>query len=165
MNRSRAVVLIAAASIVVFAVAALLYNQRATGPSAALQTAQEDALVRPHAPVLGPKDAKVTIVEFFDPACESCRAMYPIVKSILAEYPKDVRLVMRYAAFHDGSEEAVRILETARLQGQFEAVVEALLAAQPQWADHSGPRIDLAWSSLGHCQRIDAALRTTPRAC
>lgn len=147
MNRGRVVLLTAAAAAVVFAVAAFLYKQQPSEAPAKLATEQSDSLVRPHAPVIGPKDAKVTIVEFFDPACESCRAMYPVVKSIMAEYPKDVRLVMRYAAFHDGSEEAVRILETARLQGRFEPVVEALLAAQPQWADHSGARLELAWSA------------------
>ena len=34
---------------------------------------QNDRLVRPHSPIFGPKKAPVTIVEFFDPACESCR--------------------------------------------------------------------------------------------
>jgi protein-disulfide isomerase len=31
-----------------------------------------------HSPVLGPQGAPVTIVEFFDPACETCHAFYPI---------------------------------------------------------------------------------------
>jgi hypothetical protein len=44
--------------------------------------------------VLGPKAARVTIVEFFDPACESCRAFYPVVKQIMAAHPKDVRVVL-----------------------------------------------------------------------
>lgn len=145
--RRRIVLLTAAAAVLAFAVAAYMVRQQPTDAPVQLADEQSDSLVRPHAPAIGPADAKVTIVEFFDPACESCRAMYPIVKSILAEYPKDVRLVMRYAAFHDGSEEAVRILETARLQGRFEPVVEALLAAQPQWADHSGARLELAWSA------------------
>lgn len=61
--------------------------------------------------------------------------------------PDEVHVVMRYAAFHDGSDIAVRILETARLQNVFEPVLEALLAAQPQWADHSGARLDIAWAA------------------
>ena len=37
-------------------------------------------LVRTHSPVVGPVEAPVTIVEFFDPACPGCRAYYPYVK-------------------------------------------------------------------------------------
>ena len=33
-----------------------------------------DAMIRPYSPILGPADAPVTIVEFFDPACETCAA-------------------------------------------------------------------------------------------
>lgn len=105
------------------------------------------ALIRFHSPVLGPQNAPVTIVEFFDPACEACRAMHPVLADIRKRYPAQVRIVMRYAAFHDGSDIAVRILETARLQDKFEPVLEALLAAQPQWADHSGARLDIAWAA------------------
>jgi len=60
-----------------------------------------------HSPVFGPANAPVTIVEFFDPACETCRAFYPIVKDILAQYPSEVRLVIRYAPLHKGSDVVV----------------------------------------------------------
>ena len=33
---------------------------------------------RPHSPTYGPSSAKVRIVELFDPACETCRAFYPL---------------------------------------------------------------------------------------
>ncbi|MCC6208103.1 MAG: DsbA family protein [Gammaproteobacteria bacterium] len=106
-------------------------------------------LVRPHSPVLGPVDAPVTIVEFFDPACEACRTFYPVVKQILAMFPGNVRLVMRYTPFHQGSDEVVRILEAARIQGQYESVLEALLARQPEWAVHGAPDLALAWDIAG----------------
>lgn len=105
-----------------------------------------NVLVRAHSPTIGPVDAKVTIVEFFDPACEACRAFYPVVKQTMAQYPTDVRLVLRYAPFHPGSDEAVRILETARLQNLFEPVLEALLARQPEWADHGRMDLEKAWA-------------------
>lgn len=111
------------------------------------QSPAGSALTRFHSPVLGPQNAPVTIVEFFDPACEACRAMHPVLAEIRKRYPEQVRIIMRYAAFHDGSDIAVRILETARLQNMFEPVLEALLAAQPQWADHSGARLDIAWAA------------------
>ena len=96
---------------------------------------------------MGEPSAPVTIVEFFDPACEACRAFHPIVKSILDEHAGKVRVVLRYAAFHDGSDVAVKILEAARLQDVFEPVMEALLEVQPQWANHGAPQLDLAWDA------------------
>jgi len=98
---------------------------------------------------MGPANAPVTIVEFFDPACESCRAVYPFVKQLLAQYPNEVRLVLRYAPFHPGSSEAVRIIEASRLQDKFIPVLEALLRVQPLWADHGRPDIAKAWDAAG----------------
>lgn len=105
------------------------------------------AYVREHSPVIGAPNARVTIVEFFDPACEACRAFYPVVHEILRRHPNDVRLVLRYTPLHEGSEEASRIIETARLQNRLEPVLTALFQQQPQWAAHGSPRIDLAWNA------------------
>jgi len=121
--------------------------ERSTPPVLENEAPAGSALIRFHSPVIGPQDAPVTIVEFFDPACEACRAMHPVLAEIRERYPEQVRIVMRYATFHDGSDIAVRILETARLQNIFEPVLEALLAAQPQWADHSNVRLDIAWAA------------------
>ena len=107
--------------------------------------AEQTRLVRMHSPVLGPQGAPVTIVEFFDPACETCRAFYPIVKDLMAQYPNDVKLVIRYAPFHQGSDRVVKLLEAAKSQGKYLAVLEAVLAAQPAWADHGRPDIDTAF--------------------
>jgi protein-disulfide isomerase len=64
-------------------------------------------------------------------------------------HPDKVKLVLRYAPFHDGSDEAVKILETARLQDLFIPVLEALLARQPEWAAHGDPDLELAWQIAG----------------
>ena len=104
-------------------------------------------LVRMHTPIIGPQNAPVTIVEFFDPACETCRAFYPLVKQIMAQHPDKVRLALRYAPFHHGSDQVVKLMEAARKQGLYTPVLEALLAAQPQWADHAAPNLDLAFEA------------------
>jgi protein-disulfide isomerase len=106
------------------------------------------ALVQSHSPTLGAADAKVTIVEFFDPACETCREFYPIVKSILKENDGKVKLVLRYAPFHKDSDKVVKILEAAKTQGLYWQTLEAALKSQPDWAAHGNPQVDLIWPSL-----------------
>lgn len=105
------------------------------------------ALIRNYSPIIGPEDAPVTIVEFFDPGCEACRAFYPIVKEVLANNPDKVRLVLRYAAFHDGSDTVIKVLESARRQDKFIPVLEALLEAQPKWASHHRAELEYAWQA------------------
>ena len=120
----------------------------------------DSALIRFHSPIVGKPNAPVTIVEFFDPACEACRAFHPVVKEILSTYPDDVRVVIRYAAFHDGSDTAVKILESARKQNLFEPVLEALLAAQPYWASHDKSNLAVAWQAAEQAG-LDVSLART----
>ena len=146
MNRKTLIVSILVVVALVFTGAALLLRPEPPAPSGA-ELPAGSPLVRFGAPILGPESAPVTVVEFFDPACEACRAFHPVIKEIRERYPEDVRVVLRYAAFHDGSAEALGILEAARRQQLFEPVLEALLEAQPVWANHGQPRIDAAWEA------------------
>lgn len=141
MNRKPLVLSVLALALVGFALAAWFATRPApVAETAAVPPEQAEALLRPYSPILGPEEAPVTIVEFFDPACEACRAFHPIVKDIMAEHGDAVRVVLRYTAFHgEGSEEAIRILEAARMQGFFEPVLEAILRDQPRWASHGAP--------------------------
>lgn len=118
----------------------------ASAPAAAspVPTADNPALVRFHSPTVGNAEAKVHIVEFFDPACGTCRDFYPFVKRLMAASPDRIRLTLRYAPFHKGSEEVVKLLEAARKQGKLWQALEALLAAQDQWTVQHVARVDLA---------------------
>jgi protein-disulfide isomerase len=147
MTRRTLVAVTAVVAVLGFALAAFIYNNIAEEQAAAAIRAE--LLDRPQSANFGPKDAPVTIVEFFDPACGTCRAFHPIVKQIRREYPKEVRVVLRYATFHKGSDEVVRILETARLQGMLEPVLAAVLEAQPTWASHNGANIAKVWQVVG----------------
>ena len=141
MTRRPLILSILVVGLAVFA-AASWYTMRSAPVAAtgSLPPAQAEALLRPYSPVLGPEEAPVTIVEFFDPACEACRAYYPTVKDIMAEHGEAVRVVLRYTPFHgEGSEEAIRVLEAARMQDVFEPVLEAILRDQPRWASHGAP--------------------------
>jgi protein-disulfide isomerase len=106
-------------------------------------------LVRDHSPVVGPAQAPVTIVEFLDPACEGCAAFSPIVKQIQLLYPNEVRVVVRFAAFHQGSDQAIRLLVAAQQQKKFESTLDALFERQQEWASHHAPNVAQAWEIAG----------------
>jgi protein-disulfide isomerase len=141
---------LSAAAILVLAFVAGIYFYSTSKTEQAGQLAQQNraALVRDYSPVLGPADAKVEIVEFFDPACETCRRFYPFVKEILAAEPERVRLVLRYAPFHQNSDYVVALLEAARMQGKYWETLEALLASQDAWVVHHAVQPQQAWMQV-----------------
>lgn len=143
--------------VIAFLVGMNTFQRRVQNTQAEKVTQQADRLVRFHSPIFGPANAPVTIVEFFDPACETCRAFYPMVKNLMKQYPNDVRLVLRYAPFHQGSDQVVKLLEAAKRQDKYVRVLEAILEAQPAWADHGKPNIELAFKVAEQQGGLDMA--------
>lgn len=135
--------------VLVFAVAVVVEQGGKTPPGRPSATGDPTLLVRPHSPSLGRPDAKVTLVEFLDPACETCALFYPEVKRMLAANPDNLRVVMRHVPFHDGSEAVVRMLEAARLQDRYWQALEALLGAQSKWVFQHKVQSDQALVVLG----------------
>ena len=131
-----------------FIIGTLFYTTLKEDQSVQMSDAQQTALIRMHSPTLGKADAPVVIVEFLDPACETCREFYPLVKQMMAANPDQIRLVLRHAPFHDGSDKVVAILEAARRQGKFWPALEALLASQADWVQHHKPQVELVWKHL-----------------
>ena len=166
ISRKTIVALVLIVSIGAFAIGAYVYKRNAQAEQQAVVISQSEHLVRVHSPVLGPREAPVTIVNFFDPACETCRAFYPIVKNLMRQYPADVRLVIRYAPFHRGADEVIKLLEAARKQDRFIPVLESLLDTQPSWADHGSPRLELAYRAAAQAgldmqrAQVDMAAQT-----
>ena len=145
MNTKSIVLGTVVAVFVAFVAGVLVFTGRSNQEvKQAIQT-NSDALVRPHSPVFGNPAAKVTIVDFLDPSCETCRVFYPIVKRMVNASFGQVRLVVRYAPLHRGSDTAVKILEATRQQVKYWEALERALAAQPQWAAHDRPQPELVW--------------------
>ena len=136
------------ALLAVIAIGAWWYASNQNPSGQATVAVDRSALIRPHSPSLGKADAPVVIVEFLDPACETCRTFYPMVKQLMAQHPDRIRLVIRYAPFHKGSDKVVAVLEAARRQGKFWPSLEALLASQQDWASNHTAKVDLAWKYL-----------------
>ena len=110
--------------------------------SAAPAPSDVGVLVREDSPTLGPADAPVTLVEFLDPECESCRAFYPIVKQVMADYDGQVRLVVRYIPGHGNSALAAIALEAAREQDEakYWEMLELLFERQSEWGEQPEPQ-------------------------
>jgi protein-disulfide isomerase len=112
-------------------------------------TAVAGQLIRPDSPILGPADAKVTLVEFYDPECESCAAFGPIVKKILKENEGKIRLVARYMPLHPNSITAATFLEAAGEQGKYWQAQEILFLKQGEWGTkHGAPAPDPSAPSI-----------------
>lgn len=104
--------------------------------------------VRDYSKTLGSDEAKVTLVEFLDPGCETCATFYPFVKRLMMVNPGRIKLVIRYAPFHPGSDYIVKILEASRAQGKYWETLEVIYNAQPYWASHGNPQVERIWEFL-----------------
>lgn len=134
--------------VLAFAVGAYVVKQTKTENISNKANEKNDPFVRANSLTLGDKNAKVTLVEFFDPACEACRGMHPFVKELLTKYPNKLKLVLRYAPFHKGADYYVKILEASRKQGKYSQTIEMLYSSQNYWASHHEAKPDLAWEVL-----------------
>ena len=138
----------AAALLLVFLAAALFYTSGKQEQASQVAALNRDNLLRMHSPTKGPAGAKVLIVEFFDPACGTCRDFYPFVKHLMAAHPGRVRVAMRHAPFHEGSIDVVRIMEAARRQGKYWETLEALFATQENWVQNHRVQMERVWDAL-----------------
>ena len=104
-GRTGLVIGIVVAVVAVVAAAVFYTAGRMSPPSPT--TGAGDPLASAHSPVLGAPDARVHIVEFIDPACETCAVFFPAVKQLMAQHPGRIRLSLRHVPFHAGAEFAV----------------------------------------------------------
>ncbi len=99
--------------------------------------------------VMGPADAKVTIVEFSDFECPQCKTFHKDLKQVTAPYGNQMRLVYKHLplSFHAQAEKAARAAECANDQGKFDAYANHLFAKQTEWSKASGLQKfkDYAW--------------------
>ncbi|MEZ5346931.1 MAG: thioredoxin domain-containing protein [Pyrinomonadaceae bacterium] len=146
---SKEVKILGAIGIVVIAVAAIVaYSYRnsaaptvSNAPNEPVSSAiNSEALIREDSYSQGPADAKVTVVEFLDPECESCAAFGPIVKKVLKDYDGKIRLVIRYMPLHPNSLSAATFMEGAGEQGKYWQAMDKLFEKQPEWGTRHGPQ-------------------------
>jgi protein-disulfide isomerase len=90
-------------------------------------------------------DSDVTLVEFLDFECEGCRAAFPVVEQLRAEYGTKVNFVARYFPMpgHFNGERAARAVEAAAQQGRFEQMYKKMFETQDQWGEKQIPADDV----------------------
>ena len=142
-----AVVVIAAAIFATTYYRSSVQNERKP-TNTANTAAPAGQLVRPDSASLGPADAKVTLVEFYDPECESCAEFHPVVKKILKDYDGKIRLVARYMPLHPNSITAATFTEAAGEQGKYWEAQEMLFKKQPEWGTKHGAPPDSSAPSV-----------------
>ena len=147
--RKRSVLLLSVVALLIaFAAGAWWYQGMQAEKSGTLARESSSTLEPDHAIRIGPQSARVVIVEFFDPACETCAVFYRHIKDLMSIKGDKVRLVLRYAPFHEGAPEVVKMLEAARKQGKFWETLEVLFASQEHWTSHHVAKPELIWPLL-----------------
>ena len=146
MNKKTLFISVSLILIVAFIAAVTIFQTEETSKNKNVSSDNLNIIERENAPTKGSEDARVTIVEFFDPACETCQVFYPLVNDLIKKYPGKVKVMMRYAPFHQGSDQVVKLLEAAHIQGQFWPALDILFANQQSWTRHhvARPKIAIA---------------------
>lgn len=104
-------------------------------------TVDAGILMKENRAAKGPENAKVTIVEFSDFQCPTCKAFDPVVKSVLAKYPNDVRFIYRHfplTTIHPNAQAAAQGAEAAKTFGKFWEMHDILFQEQSIWSDLDG---------------------------
>lgn len=97
----------------------------AKGKQAAIENIDSLALSKT-SPTVGPKNAPVTIVEFFDYQCSACHAMFPRMEQIIKNNPNVRYVYKEFPIFGPASEFAAKAAIAAQKQGKFLALHNAL---------------------------------------
>lgn len=88
-------------------------------------------------PFVGPKDAKIVLVEFFDFSCGYCKRLAPAMEAIVAKN-KDIKVVFKPITFVAPiSKYAAQAAMAAHEQGKFMNLYKAMLGAEERLTEES----------------------------
>lgn len=155
MQNKKLVLLSTIAVIVLFLVVGYIYKNKESEKFIKMSEEQSSLFQRDYSFVIGNEDAKVQLVEFFDPACETCALFHPHVKEIMKKNEGKIKLVLRYAPYHKDSDYSVMILEGAREQGLFIDVLDFIFDTQNYWVKHHQVNIKDLWDILPNVKGLD----------
>lgn len=119
--------------LLIFGVAFLLGGKNPVTSPSGSTAASEKLLIRPDSWKEGSDSAKVTVVEFSDFQCPSCKAAEPVVESLINKYGPNLRFVYRHFPLpsHQFAFGAAEAAEAAGLQGKFWEMKAGLFKESP----------------------------------
>lgn len=106
-------------------VAALLRGEGATALTGVTPVGSDEHRI-------GPRNAKVTLIEYSDFECPFCQRFHPTIKQIAAKYPDDVAVVYRHfplESIHPNARGYAIASECAGQQGKFWEFADTLFGA------------------------------------
>ncbi|CAH0992781.1 hypothetical protein SIN8267_02918 [Sinobacterium norvegicum] len=133
-----------------------VFEQQAKNRTVAGPNETSEFLSRDYVQAKGQQRAKVTIVEFLDPACEACRAFYPFVNDLLKQYKGKVKLETRFVPFHRGADEVVEVLNATVPQQKFWQSLHVTLQYQEDWTANHVASVD---KLLPHLEAVGVDLQ------
>jgi protein-disulfide isomerase len=110
--------------ILLFVLGVYIYKSQQAKKYGFMARENASTFVRQYSQTLGSDDAKVYLVKFSDPACETCAAFHPFVKKLMA------------------------ILEAAKRQGKYWETLDIMYKTQRYWASHHNPQPQRIWRFL-----------------
>ncbi len=110
-------------------------------PAVAAEVVRQDS----HRLSSAPQGSPPVFVEFLDFECEACRAVYPAIEELRAEYggPGQLRgALLPPLPGHFNSERAARAVEAAAQQGRLEQMYQRMYETQTEWGEQRVPPKD-----------------------
>jgi protein-disulfide isomerase len=112
----------------------IILGQNTPNVTPNLQAIEEKELVYESNPVLGFKEARVTIVEFLDYNCPSCKAVSPALKNLIEGNKNKLRVVLKHYPLvsisgHETSYLAAQAVQAANKFGKASEMHYALIEA------------------------------------
>jgi len=134
---------------------AFFFSNSQTTPEGETQIVDQGVLTQDARHIYGAEDAAITIVEFSDFSCPSCRATQPLLEQVADQYPEDVRLI--YRQFPLGSfpntQLAAQASEYMAEQGLFWEFGDLLYERQPEWSQIRSES-ELQETLVGYAQEL-----------
>lgn len=155
MKNQKTVIISIVFLISIFIIGGYMYKSSVESAYQGLAEKKENPFQRDYSFVYGNKDAKVQLVEFFDPACGTCAQFYPLVKDLMKEHKGQIKVVFRYAPFHKNSIYAVKMLAGANEQGKLVETLEFMFATQNYWIKDHVVQHNTLWNMLINVKGLD----------
>ncbi|MEK7287336.1 MAG: thioredoxin domain-containing protein [Elusimicrobiota bacterium] len=111
----------------------------------ARQSRWASALSLPAGRVKGPPGATLTLIEFSDFQCPSCKRATTVADDLLGLYPNDLKIVYKYfplSQMHAWSKLAAAGAECARAQDKFWPYHDILFDKQEEWSKAQDAKIE-----------------------